>query len=398
MPNRWLPEGEENLFQRIKAQREAAAAKGIKIIDLSIGQPQGPALLSARKEASRAVLSSKEAMHSYQDNGCLPLPDFASQFIQSHMHRGLDGFDIAFLPIPGIKPVLSMIPLACGAEKNSALIVETMTNPGYPTPLDVCKHLRLRGIHELPLTPENGFSFALSDSWGTRGLMMLNYPHNPSGQIAIKNWWWALCEYCVTHGIRLFNDAAYAALWHTEECCTLTEVAVSFPDLSWVEAFSASKLIGNGTGWRIGALVGSSDFVADIAAIKGKMDSGFAAPLAAGVLAATESDRDGINTYREMYRQRSEMLTRLLSNRNVRIAVPPKAGFFTLWKVPAQAFGEEVQDAPHFNSTMIERTGVVGVPFDSKQGAYIRYAVCGDIGAMERDLEAAFDQAAVSYN
>ena len=39
---------------------------------------------------------------------------------------------------------------------------------------------------------------------------MINYPHNPSGQIATEDWLHDLCAYCQQHDIRLFNDAAYA--------------------------------------------------------------------------------------------------------------------------------------------------------------------------------------------
>ena len=41
---------------------------------------------------------------------------------------------------------------------------------------------------------------------------------------------------------------------------------------------------------------------------------------------------------------------------------------------------------------MIENTGVVGVHF----GDFLRYAVCADVGAMQEELNAAFQAAAVS--
>ena len=82
---------------------------------------------------------------------------------------------------------------------------------------------------------------------------MTNYPHNPSGQIADAAWFRDLCQYCSDNDIRLFNDAAYISLSHSDDCATLSEVAVDFPDLSWCEAFTAAKLIGNGTGWHVGA-------------------------------------------------------------------------------------------------------------------------------------------------
>ena len=39
----------ENVFQIVRAKRTEAQAKGVQLIDLSIGEPRGPALLSAAR-------------------------------------------------------------------------------------------------------------------------------------------------------------------------------------------------------------------------------------------------------------------------------------------------------------------------------------------------------------
>ncbi len=41
------------LFQAIRAKRAEVQERGVKLIDLSIGEPRGPALLSARNAAAR---------------------------------------------------------------------------------------------------------------------------------------------------------------------------------------------------------------------------------------------------------------------------------------------------------------------------------------------------------
>jgi hypothetical protein len=77
----------------------------------------------------------------------------------------------------------------------------------------------------------------------------------------------------------------------------------------------------------------------------------------------------------------------------MRLAVKPKAGFFTLWVAPSQAFEQKIKDAEHFNDLMIKRTGIVGVPF----GRYIRYAVTSPVEDWRRVIGASFKAAAVSY-
>ena len=120
----------------------------------------------------------------------------------------------------------------------------------------------------------------------------------------------------------------------------------------------------------------------------------FLAGLAAGALAALEDDQAGIAGYREMYRQRLEILMEIMQGCGMRPASVPKAGFYTFWETPSEAFGVKIDSGEAFNFLMIEKTGVVGVQF----GDYLRYAVCADVAAMAEDLKAAFGSAEVSYN
>ena len=388
-----LPQGGSNVLQAVRAKRVEAEAEGIKLLDLSIGEPKGPALLSARQAAAAAVMSEDEVMHSYQYNDSPGVPDFARRFIQVHVPRSLEGQDVDYLPIPGIKPVLGIMPLACGCSQQG-ITVATTTDPGYPIPADWCKYHPLSDHYALSLNPENGFRFPTNSILSGTNLVMMNYPHNPSGQVAQEDWLNELCQYCSDQDIRLFNDAAYFILSHGPESASLSQVAVDFPNLSWAEAFTAAKLIGNGTGWHVGAMVGSPDFIGDIKEVKGKTDTGFVAPMAAGVAAAFESDQEGITRYRELYRSRLATLIRIMTGEGMRLAIEPSAGFFTLWLTPTRAFGEPVKSAQDFNFRMIKETGLVGVHFSN----YLRYAVCADVDSMASEIKEAFQKASVSYD
>lgn len=388
-----LPAGGANVFQKIRAKRAEAEGRGMRLLDLSIGEPRGPALLSARRAAAEAVLSEDEAMHAYQYNASPAVPDFARRFVTAHLPAEPPAGDVAYLPIPGIKPILGLLPLSCGCAE-APLEVLTTTRPGYPIPANWCDYHPNVGHAALPLDTANRFRFEPEDVPAGAGLVMMNYPHNPSGQIATAEWLEAICEHCAANDIRLFNDAAYICLAHGDESTSLAEIAPNHPDLSWAEAYTAAKLIGNGTGWHVGALVGSPDFIADVGEVKGKTDAGLVAPMAAGVLAALESDQAGIAEYRETYGRRLEMLAGLMTGCGMRLAIAPRAGFYTLWETPTRAFGRPIESAEDFNLAMIDETGVVGVNF----AAWLRYAVCADIEAMADDLEAAFRAADVGYD
>lgn len=388
-----LPQGGANIFQKIRAKRSEAEAQGVRLLDLSIGEPKGPALLSARQAARDAVMSDDEAMHAYQYNASPAVPGFSERFVNAHLPRPLPAEGVAYLPIPGIKPILGLLPLACGCALQP-VTVATMTKPGYPIPADWCAYHVNVTHYALPLNSANASRFATGDIRPDTGLIMTNYPHNPSGQVASADWFRALCQYCSDHEIRLFNDAAYYSLSHDPDCATLAQVAVEFPDLSWAEGYTAAKLIGNGTGWHVGAMVGSPDFIADTGEVKGKTDAGIVAPMAAGALAALETDQASIAEYRAMYRERLDLLSALMRDCGMKLAIEPRAGFYTLWEAPARAFGRRMAGAEDFNFAMIDNTGVVGVHF----GDYLRYAVCADVAVMADDLQAAFRAADVGYD
>ena len=274
------------------------------------------------------------------------------------------------------------------------IMVGTMTDPGYPTPAVQCNYL---GLDHYPLetTSDNEFLFTPGDVRGGTNLLMLNFPHNPTGQVATAEFWMEVCEVCWKNNIRLFNDSAYSILTYFDDACTLAQVAQDYPQLSWCEAYSASKIIANGTGWRVGAMVGSPDFINDIATIKGNTDSGFFAPAAYGVLKCMERDMSSIAKNRNMYMDRNLMLTQMLKQHGMIPAVAPAAGFFSLWKVPAEAFGQLVKDGEAFNRLMIQETGIAGVHF----GNFIRYSVTAPVENPEwkKAIEDAFDKAHVKY-
>ena len=132
-----LAPGGTNVFQQIRAKRSQALSRGQTLLDLSIGEPKGPALRRAREAASAAILSNEETMHAYQYNDSPAVPDFAPRFVNAHLRRGIPLEDVDYLPISGIKPILGLIPLACGCAIEE-LLVATMSKPGYPIPADWC--------------------------------------------------------------------------------------------------------------------------------------------------------------------------------------------------------------------------------------------------------------------
>jgi aspartate/methionine/tyrosine aminotransferase len=214
-------------------------------------------------------------------------------------------------------------------------------------------------------------------------------PGNPAAVGAGAADWKELIAFCLEKGMRLVNDAAYAGLAAGGAHVPLAAVAKDYSDLEWLELYSVSKSF-NDPGARLGALVGSRDFVEDFRLVKGNTDSG---PVPAVMAAYGEFLSDpaaaarALGEIRGLYEKRVSYLIPRLKQAGLRPACETEAGFFTLWKVPAEALGRalpEANRAEAFNRAVIAETGIVGVHFTGSDGEgrpepLIRYAVCADV-------------------
>lgn len=399
---RRLPAAGENLFQRIKRIRNDYEQRtGNSSVNLSVGEPDGVPTELTRSAAAVACMSTEQRTHVYQDNG---EPDgFSRKLVGYHLsERALAHPGLKTLPLPGIKPMIGLLPLACGANRKDSprVAVAGTTKPGYPVIKTWSTYLGCE-YTDWPLYAASNFRPQLADApfkndANSTRLVLLNYPNNPTGAVMSPDGWREICQWAVENNVRLVNDAAYGGLVHGEHTM-LGDIAIEFDDLEWIEMFSASKSH-NATGWRVGAAIGSEDFIADFAMIKGNTDSGFAAPMAVGVMRAVDEDEKGLTRIRETYGKRIEILVSLLSP-YLKLATKPDAGFFTFWHAPNVAFGEKFDTADAYNTAMIERVGLVGVPYSGSDGEYIRYAVCFPVEEPRNQdaIRKALDTAKPSY-
>jgi aspartate/methionine/tyrosine aminotransferase len=408
--------GGGNIFAEIKAKKKELLAQGREIFDFSVGIPPGSSSKIACGFAALAYLVNDLGLAGYQDEGSAGADNFfgrlnkldvlvSSDFYLTHDHmmftiaelekklRSVKDFTPAnfskefclhhlpeemqghidkldFAPTIGTKQMLSQVIMACGTHK--PIKVAMMTKPGYPTPAFWGGMLKNVEVYQLPLNRENSFVVNPHIIPADTDLLMIQYPNNPSGQYLAENELDDLCEFCAEKNIRIFNDNPYSFM-APPEAATLTEVAAYF-DVSHMEAFSFSKEGANHTGWGVGAVCGSKDFVADYRKIKGDVDSGFNVNAAIGALATLRYDMPSIRRQWDIYQERQRFLRDTLTDIGLLSVGTPRSTFFSLWDVPSQAFGRRISDGRDFFEQLIENTGIIIVPF----GQYVRFAVISD--------------------
>ena len=160
-----------------------------------------------------------------------------------------------------------------------------------------------------------------------------------------------------------------------------------------MELYSVSKSFSD-PGARLGAAVGSKDFLEDFILVKGNTDSG---PVPSVMAAYGEFFEDrgaalsSLGRLRDLYRRRLDYVIPRLERAGLKPACRTEAGFFTLWRAPGRVFGRDPQEAfpgapPHeaVNRLIIRETGIVGVhflapPVGGRREPLLRYAVCADV-------------------
>ncbi len=398
---RLIPPAGINLFQLIYVLiRDYKERTGLEPLNLSLGNPDGVPPAEIRALKAKYAQDPGYDFHTYAEDK--NLNRFAEGMVALH-----GGIDVArypglrALPIAGIKTASALIPLACAlhlpdkARRASFRVASNL--PAYDVigtwsdsylgakrtvwPLASSDNMRLNVARLKAALKKDGADRA--------DLVFVIRPGNPAAVGASAADWKELIGLCLEKKMRLVNDGAYAGLAAAGTHSTLASIAKDHPDLEWLELYSVSKSY-NDPGARLGALVGSKDFVEDFALVKGNTDSG---PVP-GVMAAygdffsdEKSAKSALDEIRGLYEKRLAYLIPRLKAAGLRPACATEAGFFTLWHVPASAFGRALPaENRHeaFNRAVITETGIVGVHFsatgaDGRPEPLIRYAVCADV-------------------
>ncbi|MFA6092256.1 MAG: pyridoxal phosphate-dependent aminotransferase [Elusimicrobiota bacterium] len=398
---RKIPASGINLFQHIYVlAREYSRRTGRPVMNLSLGNPDTVPPQEILDLQARFAEDAGLDYHTYAEEN--NLHRFAEAMVELHSGvRAAEHPHLRVLPIPGIKNATAFIPIACGVhldgQRGDFTLVSNL--PAY----DVigtwsAGYLGTRRIL-WPLVPEDGMRLnvarlraAAADS--RVDLVHVVRPGNPASVGANAREWKELIAFCLEKKARLVNDAAYAGLASAEHSA-LAAVAKDVPELEWMELYSVSKSFSD-PGARLGALIGSQEFVEDFILIKGNSESG---PVPYVMAAYGEFFQDlsaarrALGGIRSMYRRRLDYVIPRLKVAGLRPVCSADDGFFTLWRTPSRALGVDVAEyarakgwALHeaYNRLVIAETGLVGVHFMGAPGQgggqpLIRYGVCEDV-------------------
>lgn len=352
------------LFAAIDKAKQEARARGVDVIDLSVGDPDLPTpahIVEALRQAAEDT--SNHQYPSYE--GKLTFRNAVADWYKRTFNVDLDPRN-EVLTLIGSKEGIAHAPLAFINPGDVALIPD----PAYPVYRTATAFAGGEPVI-MPLLKENKFLPDLeaipSEVARRAKIMFLNYPNNPIGATADRSFFQELVDFAREYNIIVMHDNPYSEIYYEgQRSLSLLEIDGA-KDVA-VEFHSLSKTY-NMTGWRIGSVVGNSEVVAGIGKIKSNIDSGtFGAVQDAGIAALRSPDRV-VDDIRKIYQHRIEILYQALRDLGLELEKPRATLYLWAW-----VGGSSIQYAER----LLEKTGIVATPglgFGKYGEGYIRFSI-----------------------
>ena len=262
-------------------------------------------------------------------------------------------------------------------------------DPGYASYSQFVKTSGAK-VWSVPLTPENNFMPNIEEVVAdlvAKGydknkikMVIINYPNNPLGVSASRDYIKSLVDFCKRENILLVSDAAYSELYFREEEKPFSVFEFEGAKDIAIEFFSFSKPFAL-TGWRLGWVCGNASIVQRFGKGKSTIDNGIfkALQLACAELLNSKEGEDYIAQANIDFQKKQDIVVKgfkelgwPIDENNV-----PHTTFYLWLPIPPR-----YENAFKFCEEVLEKSGIVIVPgnaFGDYGEGYFRLSfVCSD--------------------
>ena len=248
--------------------------------------------------------------------------------------------DIILVPDPGYASYSQMIGCSGGVAYSMPLKPENNYQPDMET---VLEQLKNDGYNENKVKA-----------------VVINYPNNPLGVNASKEYVQSVIDFCKKHDYLLISDAAYCDMYYDEDDRPFSIFELKGAKDIAVEMFTLSKSYAV-TGWRLGWVCGNSEVVSRFAKGKSTIDNGMFKALqkACSYIMTSPLGDDFIKSENIAYKRKQNIMINGLRELGWKIddSMVPKTTFY-LWVPIPQKYSSSVK----FCEDMLEKSGIVVVP------------------------------------
>jgi len=310
------------VFAEVNAMKARARADGADIIDLGMGNPDLPTPPHIVEKMVETVRNPKA--HRYS------------------MSRGVPGLRKALAGYYGRRFGVDVDPetetiVTLGSKEGLANLSAAITSPGdvilVPNPSYPIHQFGFiiagAAVRSIPVAPEGeliaGLKRAVQHSVPKPTAVVLNYPNNPTAMTVGLDFYEEVVDFCLHHKIFVLSDLAYSEIYFEGapppsilQIKRAWEIAVEFTSMS--KTYSMP-------GWRIGFATGNRRMIAALARIKSYLDYGAFTPVQVAAAAALNGPQDCIDTIRQTYKARRDVLIDGLAAAGWPVPSPPATMF-----------------------------------------------------------------------
>jgi len=373
------------VFARLDELKARAREQGLDLIDLGMGNPDGPTPAPVVEAAQRAIADT--ATHGYPPfEGTASFRTAITDWYARRYGVQLDPSSEA-LPLLGSKEGITHLAMAF-INPGDLVLVPT---PAYPA------HFRgpvIAGgdIYHLHLTAENQWLIDLDaippDVAKRAKALFFNYPSNPTAATAPREFFEAAVEFAHRYQVLLIHDLCYAELaFDGYQPTSLLEIPGGKE--VGVEFHTLSKTY-NMAGWRVGFVVGNSQVIQGLRTLKTNLDYGIFSALQRAAETALSLPDHYLHEVQERYSSRRDFLIKEFASLGWTLDRPQATMY--LW-VPCPLDSTSTD----FALSVLQETGVVVTPgnaFGPGGEGYVRVSLiadCDRLGeAMDRIRKAGF--------
>ena len=347
----------------------AARRRGEDIIDMSMGNPDGPTPRHIVDKLIDAV--NRPDTHGYSVSKGIPrLRRAISAWYERRYDVQIDPESEAIVTI-GSKEGLAHLMLATLDRGDTVLV----PNPSYPIHIYGAV-IAGANIRSVPIVP--GLDFfeeierAVRETIPRPKMMILGFPSNPTAQCVDLAFFERLVALAREHNILVVHDLAYADITFDGYVAPSIMQVEGAKDVA-VEFFTMSKSY-NMAGWRVGFMVGNQQLVNALARIKSYHDYGTFTPIQVASIAALEGPQDCVAEVVAQYQSRRDVLAKGLQEAGWTVDIP-KASMYIWARIPEayRAIG-----SLEFSKRLLADAKVAvspGVGFGEYGDEYVRFAL-----------------------
>ena len=348
--------------------RDDAIARGVDVVDFSMGNPDGATPPRIVESLKRAVDDRK--MHRYLNPRGLPeLRQAAARWWRRRHGVELDPEREVLISI-GSKEGIGHAMVAMLPEGDAVLA------PAPTYPIHAFGAV-IAGAQTIPARVGPGVDFmeslyaaAEKAERRPRGLVM-NFPANPTAAVATRELFQKVLKFAEARDLFVISDLAYCDIVFEGEAPAMLQLPGARERT--LEFMSLSKSY-NMPGWRVGFCAGNAALVAATARVKSYLDYGlFGAVQRAAVTALDECDAD-VAQIREQYRRRRDAVSKHFAAAGWNVP-PPAASMFAWTPLPEPC---RHLGSLEFTRRLIEHAGVAvapGIGFGPAGEGFVRVAL-----------------------